>query len=33
VDDLFGQEQYWEFMGTSGEEFGTIRPLSDAGTW
>ena len=47
VDDLFEQEQYWEFMGTSGthsiidvvnvvpvgftgEEFGTIRPLSDA---
>ena len=47
VDDLFEQERYWEFMGTSGthsiidvvnvvpvdftgEEFGTIRPLSDA---
>jgi hypothetical protein len=47
VDDLTEQEQYWEFMGTSGthsiidvltvvpadftgEEFGTIRPLSDA---
>ena len=46
VDDLFEQEQYWEFMGTSGthsiidvasvipadfagEEFGTVRPLSD----
>jgi hypothetical protein len=46
VDDLFEQEQYREFMGTSGthsiidvasvvpadfagEEFGTIRPLSD----
>jgi hypothetical protein len=46
VDDLFEQEQYWEFMGTSGthsiidvasvvpvdfggEQFGTIRPLSD----
>jgi hypothetical protein len=47
VDDLTEQEQYWEFMGTSGthsiidvlnvvpadftgEEFATIRPLSDA---
>jgi hypothetical protein len=47
VDDLTEQEQYWEFMGTSGthsiidvpnvvlagftgEEFGTIRLLSDA---
>ncbi len=47
VDDLFEQERYWEFMGTSGthsiidvvnvvpvdfkgEEFGTIRPLSDS---
>jgi hypothetical protein len=46
LDDLFEQEQYWEFMGTSGthsiidvgsvvpadfsgEEFGTIRLLSD----
>lgn len=47
VDDLTEQEQYWEFMGTSGthsiidvltvtpadfdgDDFGTIRPLSDA---